>query len=553
MDTVRRADMSSYTTSSAVIYMRLSNDDQNNESLSITNQRSILQNYCLEHRIEIVREFVDDGWSGGNFDRPGFRDMLAFLEKNRVDRVITKDLSRLGRDMTEASFYAERYFPEHGIRYLAINDNFDSFEDNMMAPFQFAMNDVYIRETSRKIRSVLTQKKKSGKYCACPPYGYRKSPSCRDQLIPDEETAPFVRMIFAKASAGESAYAITKMLNDIGAIPPLKYRVIRDQFSEKGASHASNEWNISTVKRIIRNQVYTGDTLLGKTKKTSPKSTAKKEVPVENWYITENTHEPLVSREDFAAANDTLNHNTRRHSDQLMKNGGSRSSIFRGLVFCKNCGAAMCSGGTVYRGEYKSYWYLTCRNIPKSSSHPCENGARIKYYTLMELIRNELNILIDLSDTQIDAIIQNLRQNDMAETQNAVLRKQIAAVQAEMADSDKIIEKLYRDNIAGKLSDERLENMVASLDGKSEQLKEKLASLESQIHAADSQIDRYENFFAIVKNYSHIEELTPEILHAFIDRIEIGPASVKRARKQPITQEVCVYYKFIGTGDYLKA
>ena len=167
--------MNNFKNSTAVIYMRLSKDDKSDESLSISNQRDIITAYCIENDIRIVKEFVDDGWKGGNFERPGFKNMLAYIQSYRVDLVITKDLSRLGRDMTESSMYAERYFPEHGIRYLAISDNFDSFEDNLLAPFQFAMNDVYIRDASRKIKSVLKQKRKNGQYCTCPPFGYKKA------------------------------------------------------------------------------------------------------------------------------------------------------------------------------------------------------------------------------------------------------------------------------------------------------------------------------------------------------------------------------------------
>lgn len=531
----------------ALIYMRLSNDDKSNESLSITNQRSILKEYCSENNITIVREFIDDGWSGGNFERPGFKDMLDFLKKNQVDYVITKDLSRLGRDMSEASYYAERYFPEHGIRYLAISDHFDSFEDNMLAPFQFAMNDVYIRDASRKVKTVLMQKKKNGKYCACPPFGYRKSTRQRDVLVPDENTAPIVQMIFDMAAKGNSTYSIANTLTDNNIITPLKYRVLyRDEFGEEGASRATDVWNHTTIKRIIRNRVYLGDTLLGKSKKLSPKSTAKIQLSEEEWFITEGTHEPLVSKEKFDQANNAISNHATNHHEKMVKNGDVRKSIFRGLVFCENCGGAMVSGGTVYKDEYKSYWYLNCNNIPKRSTHHCEHGARIKYFTLIDLVKNELNALIDLTDEQRQEIVQKLRNDSSEQEHNTMIENQITLLNKEISDSNKVIEKLYLDNVNGKISDERLESLVTALEQKLIRNKENIVQLESQIIHKDSIINNYEKLLDLVGKYDHIEELTPDILHTFIDRIEIGEASVKRAKKQSFTQNVKIYYKFIG-------
>lgn len=233
------------------------------ESSSISNQRMVVERYCRQNNITLVREFKDDGWSGGNFDRPDFQAMMRELERGKVNTVITKDLSRLGRDMRESSYYAEQFFPEHGIHYIAINDNFDSERDNVMAPFQFAMNEVYLRDGSRKVKDVLKAKRESGQYCACPPYGYKKNPRDKNLLVPDEETAPIVQRIFDRAAQGDSARKIALDLAADGVIPPLKYRVLyRDDFSDKGAARASDIWNYTTVKRILKNIVRTDLNLL---------------------------------------------------------------------------------------------------------------------------------------------------------------------------------------------------------------------------------------------------------------------------------------------------
>lgn len=530
-------------------YYRLSVEEANEgESSSIKNQRSIVRQYCEDHGITIVSEFVDDGYSGSNFDRPGFNAMLAHLNKGLANMVITKDLSRLGRDMTESSHYAETYFPEHGVHYLAISDNFDSDEINLMAPFQFAMNDVYLRDTSRKIKQVLNQKMNKGEYCACPPFGYMKDPRNGGKLIPDPMTAPIVQKIFALAESGRSAHAIANILSDEGYITPLKYRVLyRDHFSEKGAARAADRWNHTTVKRILKNRVYLGHTLLGKTKKASLKSKKKVNVPQEEWHITKNTHMPLVTQEQFDKAQYYMGMNTK----SWRENEKCRSSIFNGITFCANCGGAMCSAGSVYKGEREKYWYLSCNNIPKRSKNHCEHGARIKYSDLLEIVKNDLNQLISLSDEDIKEITNEALKRsgqvniyESAEANQKAIEKRLEAI-------DKIVIKLYSDNAAGIISDDMLGKMVTEFSQEATNLKKQLAKIQNQQSAGNEIVDNYEKFFRLVKQYTHIDELTEEIVRTFIERIEIGkkelPECYQLAGKNvPYTQQIKIYYRFIG-------
>ena len=530
-------------------YYRLSVEEANEgESSSIKNQRSIVCQYCEDHGITIVSEFVDDGYSGSNFDRPGFNAMLAHLNKGLANMVITKDLSRLGRDMTESSHYAETYFPEHGVHYLAISDNFDSDEINLMAPFQFAMNDVYLRDTSRKIKQVLNQKMNKGEYCACPPFGYMKDPRNGGKLIPDPMTAPIVQKIFALAESGRSAHAIANILSDEGCITPLKYRVLyRDHFSEKGAARAADRWNHTTVKRILKNRVYLGHTLLGKTKKASLKSKKKVNVPQEEWHITKNTHMPLVTQEQFDKAQYYMGMNTK----SWRENEKYRSSIFNGITFCANCGGAMCSAGSVYKGEREKYWYLSCNNIPKRSKNHCEHGARIKYSDLLEIVKNDLNQLISLSDEDIKEITNEALKRsgqvniyESAEANQKAIEKRLEAI-------DKIVIKLYSDNAAGIISDDMLGKMVTEFSQEATNLKKQLAKIQNQQSAGNEIVDNYEKFFRLVKQYTHIDELTEEIVRTFIERIEIGkkelPEGYQLAGKNvPYTQQIKIYYRFIG-------
>jgi len=534
-------------------YYRLSKEEATRgESSSISNQREIVRAYCKERGIELIGEFIDDGYSGSNFERPGFQSMLAHIASGVVNMVITKDLSRLGRDMTESSNYAERFFPEHGIHYITITDGFDSSRSSLLAPFQFAMNDVYLRDTSRKVKQVLEHKRKKGQYCACPPFGYMKDPRCKNRLIPDPETAPIVKRIFSLAVSGESSRSIARILNADMVIPPLKYRVLyRDNFSDEGAKRVSDEWNYTTVKRILRNQVYLGHTVLGKSKKVSIKSTKKVALPKEEWAITRDTHEPLVSQEDFDIAERYLGEKTKAWHD-IPK---VRHSIFGGLVFCESCGAAMCSGGSVYNGERNKYWYLVCNNIPKRDSKHCKDGARIRYDDLMEIVRLDLNSLINLSDEEIHDITELAVQRATG-ARSCGEANPLEQIEKRLSEIEKIISKLYRDNIAGKIRDDMLDSMVSDLNEEAKKLDIRANELRNEQTTEQGVRDSFEAFFEMAKQYTQIDVLTRDILLAFIERIEIGkkvlPEGYKVAgRHVPYKQNIRIVYRFVG--DMLSA
>ena len=533
----------------AFAYLRLSNEEaQGGESSSITNQRMIVQNYCKQNNITLVREFVDDGYSGGNFNRPGFKEMLKQLEQGKANLVITKDLSRLGRDMREASNYAEQFFPEHGIQYIAIADNFDTEHDNIMAPFLFAMNEVYLRDGSRKVKDVLRSKRESGQYCACPPYGYRKDRENRHRLAPDEVTAPVVERIFQRAAAGDSSRKIALDLNADGVIPPLKYRVLyRDEFSEEGAARASDVWNYTTVKRILKNPVYLGHTLLGRSKKVSVKSKKKVAVPRDNWAVTEDTHPPLVDKTLFQRAQENMGRGSRdyRAYDQV------RKSIFGGVAVCAKCGHALCSCGTVYKGEREKYWYLSCTHQRQDIANPCQ-GVRIRYADLVELVRQDLNSLLALSDEEVEVLVQEAVRRMGSEENLKTRQMKKERAEARITAIDKIVTKLYTDNAMGKLDDDRLSRMVADLEKESAGLKAALEKLNAPSPAQQT-ADGYAQFFALARSYTHLDELDRDTLVTFVDRIEIGPKiyengghKVPARANQPYRQSVRIFYKFIG-------
>ena len=533
----------------AYAYYRLSQEEAQDgqSSASIINQKKIVEAYCAQRGIVLLDSFVDDGWSGSNFERPGFQKMMKALQAGKANMVITKDLSRLGRDMREASYYAEQFFPEHQIHYVAIADNFDSELENIMAPFQFAMNEVYLRDGSRKVKDVLRMKRSKGEYCACPPFGYKKDPRNRDRLIPDEETAPIVAQIFQRSAAGDSCIKIAQDLTAAGVITPLKYRVLyRDNFSDTGAARATDCWNYTTVKRIVKNQVYLGNTLLGKTRKASIKSRKKISIPQEDWAITSNTHEPLVDQMTFDKAQANLGKGSRdyRQYDQV------RKSIFGGIAVCSRCGYSLCSSGTVYKGEREKYWFLSCNHKSKRFENPCE-GVNIKYADLLEVVRQDLNSLIKLSDKEISKLVNQVLEEINDESAKKVREAKIEKAKARLNVINRTIGKLYTDNAEGKLADSRLEVMVADLEKEASGLEKALEVLCAPPPDDDIR-SNYKRFFDLAKQYSTVEVLDRDTLLTFVEKIEVGPkllpdGYVKAPRKNAAYQQsVKIYYKFIG-------
>ena len=539
----------------AVAYYRLSREEtQNAESSSISNQRSIVESYCERNGIKLIDEFVDDGYSGATYDRPGFAKMIEALKQGVANTVITKDLSRLGRGLSEGIFYAEEYFPERGIKYIAIAENFVSDNENKLAPFQFAMNEFYLRDGSSKVRDVLKNKRKKGEYCACPPYGYKKSPNNKNKLVPDEQTCDVVKRIYEEAARGLSTRQIALNLNEDNVVPPLLYRIQRgDKFGEEGAARATDHWNYTTVKRILKNKVYLGHTLLGKSKKKSFRSKEKVAIPEEDWDITYNTHEPLVSETVFEKAQINMGKGTKnfRNYEHV------RKSIFGGIAFCSICNSALCSAGSVYKGEREKYWYLSCTKKRKDIVKPC-SGVRIKYSELMELVKDDLNSLITLSKEQMDNIVKDIMRKDNSAEERKRRIKERETKERRLKNIDVMMMKMYNDNVEGKIDDTMLASMIDQLQKEAASIKKALESAKSEEDEKLIKYENYKKFFELTKRYSKIEELDRDTLITFVERIEVGPKKLPEGytrathNNSPYEQSVKIYYKFIGEAEELQ-
>ncbi len=522
-------------------YARLSREEATaNLSASIGNQMQYLRDYCASSQIVLLDIFVDDGYSGSNFDRPGFKKLIAALESGKANMVITKDLSRLGRDMRESSYYAEEYFPEHGIVYLGLGDNFSSANSNPFAPLQFAVNEVMLRQTSQKIKMVLNNKKANGQYCCAAPYGYKKNHET-SRLLPDELSAPVVRRIFEMAASGCSTREICRTLNREGIFPPLKFKAqYRASFSSKGLQRVSDEWQNTTVVRILRNEVYLGHTLLNKTVKPSLKSKKKLAQERSQWTVTRDTHPPLISLALFEKAQRNLGY----HRKFMEEQPRVRKSIFSGLIRCGVCGGTMCSCGTTYKGEREKYWYLSCGY--SRSGKGC-GQSRIRYHDLCELIRRDLNAVIDASEEDFDRLVQDAVKTaaaDLADDPSEGLEQS----EKRLKEIDSAIRKLYTDFAAGRVSDRTLAALVPDLEKEADGLRATVSTIRRQ-HIPEQPIrERYSRFFETARSFRHIETLTRETAEAFIERIEVFPRQGGRTAKTdaPISQKVVIRYKFIG-------
>ena len=322
----------------AALYCRLSkDDDQSGESVSIRTQRAILEDYCREQGYPIHKVYIDDGYSGTNFNRPGFQELLDDVERGVVNLVITKDLSRLGRDYIMTGYYTEIYFPSKGVRYIAVADNFDSLKnDNDIAPFKNILNDMYARDISRKIKNAKRQRAKNGlQRLAQPPYGYKTNPDTPSRLIIDPEPAEVIRLIFSLTLEGMGQIAITKELAARKIVAPsvYKHRQGDTRFSGYGPVTDGDpyRWSSATIGSILRNPVYTGDLILLKTEVVNHKTGKSAVVPEDRRVVIPDAHEPIISREVFEQA-------AKIRAEHCCPARMGRENLFRGLLFCDCCG-----------------------------------------------------------------------------------------------------------------------------------------------------------------------------------------------------------------------
>jgi len=518
------------------LYYRLSNDDDlQGESNSITNQKAMLQKYAEDNGFRNIKFYIDDGYSGTNFNRPYFIRMIDDVKAGKVGVIITKDLSRFGRDYLMTGQYIEIILPDYDVRYIAVNDGVDTLRsENEMMVFKNVFNDWYARDTSKKIKAVFKAKGQSGKPLATNvPYGYKKSEADKNVWEIDDNTAPVVRRIFQLCIEGLGPAQIARKLTNESVVSPQSYKLTTSGKCAGLPARNSQKWSCETVKKILSRAEYAGHTVNFKTRKKSYKSKKKIENPVEEWQIFRNTHEAIVSQEDFDLVQG-IRANKRK---KLTRH--EEISPFSGMVYCADCGKLLYLARARTMGD--DYEHLKC------STYAFDVSACTVHYirtsVLTEILLSELNkiclIVREQEDEFLKIAAEHSTQRISSDLKSA--KKKLAQTDKRIAELDRLFMKLYEDNVSGKISDERFEMMSANYETEQRNLKKLSEELNTAIQETEQRTADTQQFIKAVKKYTEITELTPEIMHELIERIVVHAPDKSSGKR---TQQIDIYYRF---------
>ena len=514
------------------LYCRLSQDDGlDGDSNSIQNQKSILQRFAEDHHFPNPCFYVDDGFSGGNFQRPAFQQMIADMENGGIGIIVTKDLSRLGRNQLHTGLYIEERFPMFGVRYIAINDNVDTenAESNDLMPFKNLFNEWFIRDTSRKIRAVQKAKAERGERLGTrAPYGYTKDPETK-KLIIDEEAAAVVKRIFALCAAGNGPSQIARILKKEQVLTPTMYAYAKYGMTHTGLdTQRPYHWSGDTVADMLENEIYLGNTVNYRFSTRSYKDKRKIEHPREECLVFENTHPAIISKEVWDIVQ-RVRKNKRRRTKMDEQNK------YSGLVICADCGKTM----VLHRAHTMSadYNHFTCRTY-KKDSEAC-TAHYIRECILDEIVLEDLRRITVEAREHPQEFAEYLNSKQSAELQKEIrrLEKEKAAMQKRKAELDAIFKKLYEDSVLGRITAEQFQMLSASYTDEQAKLTEALPQRESEIQRLKETVSNTAAFLNKAKRYTDIQELTPELLRLFIQKIVVHEKEVKWSKHAPQTVE----------------
>lgn len=513
------------------LYIRLSREDgDKEESSSVTNQREILKRYVSEQpNFFIVKEYVDDGWTGANFDRPKFKEMIADIEAGIIDTVITKDLSRLGRERLGVGHYTEIYFPEHNVRYIALLDNIDTYFDagmNDMAPFKGVINDMYVRDISKKIRSSLIERKKAGNFLGVTaPYGYQKDPNNKFHLIINEKEAEVVKRVFRLYLEGNGLTRIAQILTKDGIPVPGESRDIGK--TRRTALYSS--WKQTTIRRILDNRVYLGELVQFKRRKINYKSKRRITVPEEERYICRGTHEAIIDEESFNAVQNILKKN------KSFK-GTKHDYLFKGLLFCSECGARLNVTYSNYAlKRYGEYRYTTiCYSYSRLYSDICTRHSN-SIPELEEVLIKHIKEVCSryINENLQDELISMAKKQKQFELKQITNEKKLETLEQKISDIGLYIKNLYMDKVKGVVSENDYVSLVADFTKDRDNLIKEKEELIKIINNQKLQIDETAKIEKLAKEFLSLEKPTKQLLNELIEKITISE-----------NKEINIYFKF---------
>ena len=490
----------------AVMYLRLSKEDgEKTESNSISNQREIINSYVKRNQITMVKEYVDDGYSGATFDRPNFKEMMKDAYDKKFDTIIVKDLSRFGRDYIEAGKYIQRIFPENGIRFISVNDNYDSKSADMndthlILPIKNFINDSYCRDISNKVKSSQKIKREKGDFIsAFAPYGYKKSDENKNKLVVDEQAAPNIKNIFDMKLLGYSSKAIADELNHLGVLTPRKYKESQGFKCNGFQNIKGGNWTAKAVNRIIENEVY-----IGKSITLNYKNKKQIEKEKEEWIRVEDTHEAIISKEIFAIANTMLKR------DLNNSRGKDKIDIFTGMLFCKECGSSLIRRTVKYKEREEIFYICSKYNKEKSCSR-----HSIKEETLIKAVSKIIKTYIEFNEklyskVQLIDINRNLKDN------------QIPILKREKAMTEELLSSLYLDLKEDVISKEEYQlfrkNYMEKLTKLDESIQYRLRKQED----TKDKIDENKSWIIDINRYKKLSGIDRLSVVMLIDKIFIS-------------------------------
>ena len=523
------------------LYCRLSRDDgMDGESNSIVNQKTLLSQKAKEKGLTDTKFYVDDGYTGTNFNRPGFQQMLSDIEMGYIYAVMVKDLSRLGRDYVSVGNYTDVYFPDHDIRFIAVNDGIDSEEgESEIAPFKNILNEMYARDISKKIRSSHRLRGSMGEPLSQPPYGYMKSAENKKKWVIDPEAAEVVKSVFKMCLEGKGNETIARILQEKQILVPMAY------WQRKGLPRGGKKtqpdpykWCKTTTQKILSQQEYCGDVINFKTCSKSFKNKTRLPNDPENWAIFRDVHEPIIARSDFEKVQ-TLIAKTKRRAPKP-QNG--EKNMFCDFLYCADCGSKLWYHTNTTNKEIH---YFSCSNYKKDTRGNCETRHYIRADAIEQIVMLELKRLakyLESHEEEFAKLLAEKTNADMlAEQKTLETELNRAIARNEMLTS--LFAKTYEDNVSGKLSDEMYMELSHKYEVERLELKTKIFEYKECLAKISEMEQNKDDFLKSVRKFMEMESLTAPMLRELIDHIDVYE---KEGGKKNYTQRIVIYYRFVG-------
>ena len=532
------------------LYCRLSKDDgTNNESMSISTQKTMLKDYAKRNGFLNCQFYVDDGYSGTNYDRPAFRQLIEDIQDGEVSTLITKDLSRLGRNYLETGTYIEVFFPNHNVRYIAINDGVDSIDNAQMdiTPFRNIINEMYAKDTSRKIKSALHARRMQGKYMATTaPFGYQKDEKDHNHLVIDEVTAPIVELIFSIAEEGVGLHTICNRLRKAKVLKPSFYK--KEMFERYTDEEKMYDWDTAYVSKILHDPVYAGNLTVAERPTKTMRSKKRQYIPYAEREVIYGTHEPIIEQSRWNTVQKILE----SRPPVIGESSSGYDNIFRGVIKCADCGSAMLAKVEQKRkrNNVLDKTFYCCTKYRKFGKEGCSSHT-IEARTVHEVVLADIQIHAGQALTDKKAMVTDIaeRLNLQMSADREQQKKELRQCKQRVSEIENLYAKLYEDLTRELLTEKRFQMLSARFDSEQEELTAKIKELEKSAIADREQLSSIEQFAEQISGYAGITELNFKIINQLIEKILVSePVEVDGQKIQRLT----IHYKFIGALETLE-